>query len=276
MHTVIALQCDAVYIFSVYATFDGIYGRGLRAAAMAVSGGSKDIYSPVCGVLFCILCRLQCYDPPQPPKWFCNQLRAAGIYGFYFFIFFCTYSSLEEETKNETLKLLSWMVVVFSSAVALVSLGMMLADYCTEIDHLGTKLTIGFIHRNSSMQLVGATTGPSSLSELCMMGMISAWYLFHKPNGMPKWPCTLAGIILFFTIAAANAYSALMSMTAFAGAFGALPEPWKSPAPKWENHSPRRENCGADCTCLRDRYRRLLRSSAAGDDCCQWRAADHL
>ena len=143
----------------------------------------------------------------------CGQLVYTA---FYFFIFFCTYSSLEEETKMETLKLLSWMVVVFSSAVALVSLGMMLADYCTEIDHLGTKLTIGFIHRNSSMQLVGVTTGPSNISELCMLGIIAIWYLFHKPNGMPKWPCTLTGIILFFTIAAANAYSALISMTAFA------------------------------------------------------------
>ncbi|MBS6457215.1 MAG: O-antigen ligase family protein [Firmicutes bacterium] len=143
----------------------------------------------------------------------CGQLVYTA---FYFFIFFCAYSSLQEETKAATLKLLSWIVFVFSAAVALASLGMMFAGYSAEIDHLGTEITIGFIHRNSSMQLVGATTGPSSLSELCMMGMISAWYLFHKPNGMPKWPCTLAGIILFFTIAAANAYSALMSMTAFA------------------------------------------------------------
>lgn len=143
----------------------------------------------------------------------CGQLVYTG---FYFFIFFCTFSSLRSEIRTDTLKILSWLILAFSVAVAVASLGMMVTLYSGEIEHLGSKITVGFIHRSDSMQLFGAATGPSSLGQLSLAGAFSAWYLFRKPNGVPRWPCVVFCVIFWLTIAAANAYSMLIIMVAFA------------------------------------------------------------
>lgn len=143
----------------------------------------------------------------------CGQLVYTG---FYFFIFFCTFSSLRSEVRTDTFKILSWMILVFSVAVAMVSLGMMVTMYSGEVEHLGSKITVGFIHRSSSMQLFGAATGPASLGQLSLAGAFSAWYLFHRTNGVPRWPCVVFCVIFWLTIAAANAYYMLIIMVAFA------------------------------------------------------------
>ena len=146
----------------------------------------------------------------------CGQLVYTG---FYFFIFFCVYSSLESEARSATLKLLCQLVFIFSMAVALISLGMMLANYRAEIFFRETEITIGFHQRNNGMQLSGITSGPSALSELCLLGIFSAWYLFGRKKARRPGLCIVSCVIYLFTIGAANAYSALISMLAFSVLF---------------------------------------------------------
>lgn len=146
----------------------------------------------------------------------CGQLVYTG---FYFFIFFCVYSSLESEARSATLKLLCQLVFIFSMAVALISLGMMLANYSAEIFFRETEITIGFHQRNNGMQLSGVTSGPSALSELCLLGIFSAWYLFGRKKVRRPGLCIVSCVIYLFTIGAANAYSALISMLAFSVLF---------------------------------------------------------
>ena len=100
----------------------------------------------------------------------CGQLVYTGIY---FFVFFCVFSTLGIKARSATLKLICRMVFVFSMAVALISLGMMLASYSAEIPYRGTTILIGFNPRNTSMQLSGIAAGPSTLSELCLLGTYS-------------------------------------------------------------------------------------------------------
>ena len=146
----------------------------------------------------------------------CGQLVYTG---FYFFIFFCVYSSLESAARSATLKLLCQLVFVFSMAVALISLGMMLANYSAEIVFRETEITIGFHQRNNGMQLSGITSGPSALSELCLLGIFSAWYLFGRKEVRRPGLCIVSCVIYLFTIGAANAYSALIAMLAFSVLF---------------------------------------------------------
>ena len=146
----------------------------------------------------------------------CGQLVYTG---FYFFIFFCVYSSLESEARSATLKLLCQLVFIFSMAVALISLGMMLANYSAEIFLRETEITIGFHQRNNGMQLSGVTSGPSTLSELCLLGIFSAWYLFGRKKVRRPGLCIVSCVIYLFTIGAANAYSALISMLAISVLF---------------------------------------------------------
>ena len=80
----------------------------------------------------------------------CGQLVYTGIY---FFVFFCAFSSFGSEVRSATLKLICRMVFIFSMAVALISLGMMLASYSAEVPYRGTTILIGFNPRNTSMQL---------------------------------------------------------------------------------------------------------------------------
>lgn len=142
----------------------------------------------------------------------CGQLVYTG---FYFFIFFCVYSSLKSEARSATLKLLCQLVFIFSMAVALISLGMMLANYSAEIFFRETEITIGFHQRNNGMQLSGVTSGPSALSELCLLGIFSAWYLFGRKKVRRLGLCIASCVVYLFTIGAANAYSALIAMLAF-------------------------------------------------------------
>lgn len=146
----------------------------------------------------------------------CGQLVYTG---FYFFIFFCVYSSLESEARSATLKLLCQLVFIFSMAVALISLGMMLANYSAEIFFRETEITIGFHQRNNGMQLSGVTSGPSALSQLCLLGVFSAWYLFGRKEVRRLGLCVASCVIYLFTIGAANAYSALIAMLAFSVLF---------------------------------------------------------
>ena len=157
----------------------------------------------------------------------CGQLVYTG---FYFFIFFCAFSSLRSEIRTDTFKILSWMILIFSLAVAVVSLGMMVTLYSEEIEYFGAKTTVGFLHRSDSMQLFGAATGPSVLGQLSLAGAFSAWYLFRKPNGVPRWPCVAFCVVFWITIAAANAYSMLIIMVIFAFFFTACNACGKSPA----------------------------------------------
>lgn len=142
----------------------------------------------------------------------CGQLVYTG---FYFFIFFCAFSSLGSEARSATLKLLCQLVFGFSMAAALISLGMMLANYYVEIPYQGATIMLGFHRRNSGMQLSGITSGPSSISELCLLGIFSAWYLFGRKEVRRLGLCVVSCVIFLFTIGAANAYSALISMLAF-------------------------------------------------------------
>lgn len=146
----------------------------------------------------------------------CGQLVYTG---FYFFIFFCVFSSLGSEARSAVLKLICQLVFVFSMAAALISLGMMLASYSAEIPYQGTTITIGFNQRNSGMQLAGITSGPSSLSQLCLLGIFSAWYLFGRKEVRHSGLCVVSCVIYLFTIGAANAYSALIAMLAFSVLF---------------------------------------------------------
>ena len=146
----------------------------------------------------------------------CGQLVYTG---FYFFIFFCVFSSLGSEARSSTLKLICQMVFAFSIVAALISLGMMLANYSVEVPYRGTHILIGFRHRNSGMQLVGVTSGPSALSQLCLLGIFSAWYLFGKKEVRRLGLCVVSCVIYLFTLGAANAYSALISMLAFSVLF---------------------------------------------------------
>ncbi len=142
----------------------------------------------------------------------CGQLVYTG---FYFFIFFCVFSTLGNEERSATLKLLCRLVFVFSMAVALISLGMMLAHYSADVPYRGSMIPIGFNQRNSGMQLTGIAPGPSSLSELCLLGIFSAWYLFGRKEVRRLGLYVVSCVIYLFTIGAANAYSALISMLAF-------------------------------------------------------------
>ena len=146
----------------------------------------------------------------------CGQLVYTG---FYFFIFFCVFSSMGSEARSAVLKLICRMVFVFSMAVALISLGMMLVSYSAEIPYQGTTITIGFHQRNSGMQLTGIASGPSSLSQLCLLGIFSAWYLFGRKEVRRLGLCVASCVIYLFTIGAANAYSALIAMLAFSVLF---------------------------------------------------------
>ena len=146
----------------------------------------------------------------------CGQLVYTD---FYFFIFFCVFSSLGSEARSAVLKLICQLVFVFSMAAALISLGMMLASYSAEIPYQGTTITIGFHQRNSGMQLAGITSGPSSLSQLCLLGIFSAWYLFGRKEVRRSGLCVVICVIYLFTIGAANAYSALIAMLAFSVLF---------------------------------------------------------
>ena len=146
----------------------------------------------------------------------CGQLVYTG---FYFFIFFCVFSSLGSEARSSTLKLICQMVFAFSIVAALISLGMMLANYSVEVPYRGTHILIGFRHRNSGMQLVGVTSGPSALSQLCLLGIFSAWYLFGKKEVRRLGLCVVSCVIYLFTLGAANVYSTLISMLAFSVLF---------------------------------------------------------
>ena len=146
----------------------------------------------------------------------CGQLVYTGIY---FFVFFCVFSTLGIKARSATLKLICRMVFVFSMAVALISLGMMLASYSAEVPYRGTTILIGFNPRNTSMQLSGIAAGPSTLSELCLLGTFSTWYLFGRKEVRRLGPCVVSCVIYLFTIGAANAYSALISMLAFSVLF---------------------------------------------------------
>ena len=146
----------------------------------------------------------------------CGQLVYTG---FYFFIFFCVFSSLGDEARSAVLKLICRMVFVFSMAAALISLGMMLANYHVEVPYQGTTVVLGFHQRNSGMQLNGVTSGPSALSQLCLLGVFSAWYLFGRKEVRRLGLCVASCVIYLFTIGAANAYSALIAMLAFSMLF---------------------------------------------------------
>lgn len=146
----------------------------------------------------------------------CGQLMYTG---FYFFLFFCAFSSLRAEAREATLRLLCRMVLVFSMVVACLSLGMMLANYSAEIFLNGASFLIGFHQRNVGMQLTGITTGPSTLSALSLLGIFSVWYLFRESRGTWRWLGIFCGAVLLFTVGAANAYSALIAMLAFAVLF---------------------------------------------------------
>lgn len=146
----------------------------------------------------------------------CGQLVYTG---FYFFLFFCAFSSLRTEAREATLRLLCRMVLVFSMIVAFFSLGMMLANYSAEIFLNGVSIIIGFHQRNVGMQLTGITTGPSTLSALSLLGIFSAWYLFRESRGAWRWLGIFCAAVLLFTVGAANAYSALIEMLAFAVLF---------------------------------------------------------
>lgn len=146
----------------------------------------------------------------------CGQLVYTG---FYFFIFFCVFSSLGDEARSAVLKLICRMVFVSSIAAALISLGMMLANYHVEVPYQGTTVVVGFHQRNSGMQLNGVTSGPSALSQLCLLGIFSAWYLFGREEVRRLGLCVVSCVIYLFTIGAANAYSALISMLAFSVLF---------------------------------------------------------
>ena len=146
----------------------------------------------------------------------CGQLVYTG---FYFFLFFCVFSSLCTEAREATLRLLCRMVLVFSMVVAFFSLGMMLANYSAEIFLNGASIIIGFHQRNTSMQLTGITTGPSVLSTLSLLGIFSAWYLFRESRGARRRLGIFCGVVLLFTVGAANADSALIAMLAFAVLF---------------------------------------------------------
>lgn len=100
-------------------------------------------------------------------------------------------------------------------AVALISHGMMLANYYVEIPYQGATIMLGFHRRNSGMQLSGITSGPSAISELCLLGIFSAWYLFGRKEVRRLGLCVVSCVIFLFIIGAANAYSALISMLAF-------------------------------------------------------------
>lgn len=146
----------------------------------------------------------------------CGQLMYTG---FYFFLFFCAFSSLRAEAREATLRLLCRMVLVFSMVVACLSLGMMLANYSAEIFLNGESFLIGFHQRNVGMQLTGITTGPSTLSALSLLGIFSVWYLFRESRGARRWLGIFCGAVLLFTVGAANSYSALIAMLAFAVLF---------------------------------------------------------
>lgn len=107
------------------------------------------------------------------------------------------------------------MVFVFSVSIALISVGMMLANYSAEVPYQGTVIEIGFYQRNTGMQLSGVTVGPSTLSVLSLLGLISVWYLFRESRGARRWFGVFCAVLLLFVIGAANAYSSLISMLAF-------------------------------------------------------------
>ena len=142
----------------------------------------------------------------------CGQLVYTG---FYFFIFFCVFSTLDRDSRSATFKMICRIVFVFSMAAALISLGMMLARYSVDVPYRGSTIPIGFNRRSVGMQLTGVSSGPSSLSELCLLGIFSAWYLFGRKEVRRLGLYVVSCVIYLFTIGAANAYAALIAMLAF-------------------------------------------------------------
>ena len=146
----------------------------------------------------------------------CGQLVYTA---FYFFLCFCGFSRFSAEDRADVLRLLCRIVLVCSLVAAVISLGMMLANYSAEVSFRGSTILIGFHSRNNGMQLTGITGGPSTLSELCLAGLASAWYLLYLPRRKLTPCCAAAAVIYLLTLCAANVYAALIMMLAFAVLF---------------------------------------------------------
>ena len=133
----------------------------------------------------------------------------------YFFVLFCHFSQMEEKERREVLELLFRIIIWFSIVVAVISLGMMVLRFSTQVEVRGTSITIGFNRRNVGMQLTGITSGPSALGNLCLMG-IASMFCRAAFAGRRLYRREVAGVVvLFFAICGANAYSSLLQMLAF-------------------------------------------------------------
>lgn len=133
----------------------------------------------------------------------------------YFFVCFCQFSQMEEKDRTQTLVLLFRIISVFSLAMAIIALCMMFVRYSGQIELNGTTILLGFHQRNTGMQLSGVVMGPTSLSGIGLLGMVS---LLAEAQLLGKrlraW--RIAGIVvLFLTVCAANAYVGLLKMLAF-------------------------------------------------------------
>ena len=143
----------------------------------------------------------------------CGQLAYTACY---FFILFCGFSQLTAEARRRIWILLCRVTLGFSLAVAVISVGMMLLNFSMEIPFRGTTIIIGFHQRNSGMQLAGISSGPSSLSYLCLVGIVSAWYLLWRPVRKFTWRWCVPTLLYLLALCAANAYAALIMALAFA------------------------------------------------------------
>ena len=133
----------------------------------------------------------------------------------YFFVLFCHFSQMEEVERREVLELLFRIIIWFSLVVAVISLGMMVMRFSTQVELRDTLVTIGFRQRNVGMQLTGITSGASTLGNLCLMGIAS---IFCRAAIANRRLCRreVAGVVvLFLAICGANAYSSLLQMLAF-------------------------------------------------------------
>ena len=137
----------------------------------------------------------------------------------YFFVLFCHFSQMEEEKRREVLELLFRIIIWFSLVVAVLSLGMMMMRFSAQVELRDTHITVGFNQRNGGMQLTGVTSGPSSLGNLCLMGIASiSCRAFFASRQLYRQE--VAGVaVLFLAICGANAYSSLLQMLAFVFVF---------------------------------------------------------
>lgn len=137
----------------------------------------------------------------------------------YFFVLFCHFSQMEEEERRDVLELLFRIIIWSSLVVAIISLGTMVMRFSTEVELNGTTYSIGFQHRNVGMQLNGIASGPSTLGNLCLMGIASIFCRAVFSNRRLYRREIVGVLVLFLTICGANAYSSLLQMLAFAFIF---------------------------------------------------------